>query len=688
MNITTQPKPSAGDSSTFEHLFSPFKLGHLELRNRVVWLPHLTAYAGDDGFSNDRHLHYYEARARGGVGLIITGCQTAHPAAGWPGRINAYDPGVVPSYRKLTEAVHRHGTGIIGQITDDGNQADGVSGYDWFNTHAPSVVVDPMVQILPQEMDQALIDEVVDYFARSAENHKEGGFDGVEIKVGHDGLHRQFLSPQFNQRTDEYGGSHENRLRFLRETVEEIRRRVGDEFLVGVRLSLDEGLEAGYGADDGVEFARLIGTWGTIDYLDADMGSTGNLPYMNPDMRWPFGFTVEMTSRAREASGLPTIVAGRIKTPEFAEDILDADKADLIGMARPLITDADWVQKAQSGQTEDIRSCIACNQGCLGRLWAGMPITCILNPSAGREEKWGEGSVVMVTEPQDVVVIGGGPAGLKAAELAALRGHRVSIYDRSSHLGGQVNTIVKLPVRREFHDSTAWIQTQIERLEVNVRLGWQIEPEMIEPLPDGRLSLGARAVSTPAPPASIEAIEADRVIVATGSIPVAAPFAGSDRHPVLSIPEAYDEVAELGEHVVVWDEELGQPAASTAELLAERGHRVTIVTPAAHPAVKVVLPNKPSQLQRLSDLGVEVIPYHAVNDFADGSLTIANAYSGREQTLEDVDGLVYALGWRADEDLYLTLREHSDQVVRAGDCIAPRDVGMAIYSGERIGREV
>ncbi|HEY5333383.1 MAG TPA: hypothetical protein VIJ21_07525, partial [Solirubrobacterales bacterium] len=273
--MSTASSPPIAIPAGYETLLSPYELAGLRLRNRVVWLPHLTRYANDDGLPTDQHVRYYEERARNEVALIITGCETAHPASQWGGRINAFDPRSVPGYKELTAAVHQHGSFIFGQLTHDGNQQDGMGDLNWHQVRGPSAVPDHMVGLIPQPLDTDEIADIVRYFGISAQTHVEGGFDGIEVKCAHDGLHRQFLSPLFNHREDAYGGSVESRLRLLRETVDEIRRRCGKEFVVGVRLSLDEDVEGGYGPDQGVEFARAIGAWGSVDYLDSDRGTTG-----------------------------------------------------------------------------------------------------------------------------------------------------------------------------------------------------------------------------------------------------------------------------------------------------------------------------------------------------------------------------------------------------------------------------
>ena len=676
MTVISERAPGAvgpGDHPDYPHLFSPYRLGGLTLRNRVVWLPHLTRYATDEGLPSRRHVDYYAERARHEVGLIITGCETADPASTWGGRINAFDTRAVEGYTAVTDAVHEHGAHIIGQITDDGNQQDGMGGLDWHHVRAPSAVADPMVGAVPRALSVAEVRDLVSWFGRSSETHRAGGFDGIEIKAAHDGLHRQFLSPLFNRRSDEYGGSVENRLRFLRETVEEIRARCGQDWVVGIRLCLDEALPGGYGPDQGVEFAREIGRWGTVDYLSSDRGSTGSLAMMNPTMAVPQGYSLELGEQARKASGLPVIAFGRIKSPDMAEQALASGQADLVGLARPLITDPGWVVKARTGHASDIRHCIGCNQGCVDRLWAGRPITCILNPAAGREGRWGSGTLLPVDRPTRLLVIGAGPAGLKTAEVAARRGADVTVVDRRAEIGGKVSLIRRVAARAEFGESVDWLAGQARSLGVDLRLGTTIDPEDCSAVRGSQV-----AVDLGAGPESF-----DEVVVATGSVAAESGLTGEQVH---ALTDALETPEALLDDVVLYDAQGDQSAASTAEYLADLGHRVTVVTPADHPAGALGMSNLPPQLERLARAGVRTIPYHAVVAVRSDGIELRHTYAGTAQLLPGPASVVTATGWRSDDALYHHLRTLSPRVQRVGDCVAPRDVGMAIYSAEEVAR--
>lgn len=670
--------------SDYPLLFSEFTLGEVKLRNRLVWLPHLTGFGNQLGQSTERHAYYYAERAKGGVGLIVTGCQTAHPSAAWPGRINAYDRASVPGLKRTSEMVHAYGAVVFGQITDDGNQNHGTATLDWAYPNAPSVIADPLVHHLPKAMEASDIADALEHYGTSAEIHVEAGFDGVEIKCAHDGIWRQFLSPRFNHRTDHYGGTAENRLRFLRETVDEIRRRISSEFVVGVRLCLDEGLSDGYGFAEGLEYARQIGTWGTVDYISSDFGSTGNLPLMNPPMEYPQGFMLDRIAEVRDATSIPVIAAGRIKLPDTAEAVIRDGKAELVGMARQLMTDPEWPNKVRTGDVGRIRYCIACNQGCVGRLWANRPITCILNPAAGREKEWGIGTLDRTELPMLVLIVGGGPGGMKAAEIAALRGHRVILFDRGSVLGGAVNAFVGVPSRQEFHDSTAHLEAVLDELEVRVKLGYDVLGPGTD-TGEGSVALIAQHVGGGEP----ETFVGDAVIVATGSRPRRSEVPGADLAHVFHVECALAaDASAFGRRALVWDAQLDEGPLAVAEHMAGIGVEVVYVTGAAHPGGKLPLSNIPAALARLYGSGAEVIPYSTVAAIDGDGVTVANALDPVRQRRVPVDSVVCAVGRDADESLYLALREQLPRVWRVGDCVAPRDVGMAIYSAERLARKL
>jgi 2,4-dienoyl-CoA reductase-like NADH-dependent reductase (Old Yellow Enzyme family) len=673
--------------SAYPNLFSEFRLGPLLLKNRIVFLPHYTALAEPDDSVGERYIAYFEERAKGGVGLIVTGGENANPATySWPQRVNAYDRANIPGFAEMARRVHSHGCALIGQISDDGLQANGVETLAWVPARGPSSARDPMVQVTAKALEPEELPEVVEWFARSAVPHIEGGFDGIEVKAGHDGILRQFLSPATNWREDDYGGSRTNRLRLLRDTVIAVREAIGTDKALGVRLCLDEGLPDGYDLDEGIEFAREIGTWNDVDYLTADLGTYGSLAMMNPEMSIEHGFAIEAGGRAREVAGIPVIAFGRIKEAPMAESALRDGQADLVGMARPLITDPFWAEKAARGATDEIRYCIACNQACLGRVYRRLELSCILNPAAGREGEWGEGTLQAARAPKRIAVVGAGPAGLKAAAVLARRGHTVTIVERAARLGGAVNLLYEVPARREFTDATAWLIDRLAALEVEARTGIAVTDEALEAYDaDGGPVLIGTAVGPPATPGTLLELEVDEVVFATGAVPVAHAI-GDASVPLHTVIDAF-AAESLGEHVLIWDAEFGYPALCAAELLAAAGARVSFATPADHAGLGIPLPNVEPQLRRLKEAGVEVLPNRVLASVERGRVGLEHAYGAAPIELDDVRAIVAAVGWTSDDAQY---RSYADRwpaaVFRVGDCEAPRDVGMAIYRAERLGR--
>jgi 2,4-dienoyl-CoA reductase-like NADH-dependent reductase (Old Yellow Enzyme family)/thioredoxin reductase len=658
-------------------LFEPFDLKGRRLRNRVVWLPHLTGYA-KAGKVTEQHIAYYVERARGGVGTIIMGCDTVDPIYSNHLRVDAFDPKNVPLMQRLSDAVHEHDTLLIGQLTDDGNQNTASGSLDWAYERAPSAVPDAAYQIVPKVMELEDIERSIHYWALCASHHRDGGYDGTELKVGHDGLPRQMMSPFYNRREDEYGGSRSNRLRYLREVLQAIRQAVGEEHLLGMRYVFDEFVSGGYELEEGLLMLEEIEQWGLVDYITSDLGVHTALRFCNPPMETPEGFARYASRAAKSRVDLPIIAYGRIRKPAMAEAILRQGDADLVGLARALITDPDWVRKAQEGRTEDIRKCIGCNQGCLDRLWKGQQITCILNPAAGREAKWGAGTIRQTTTPKRILVIGGGPAGMKAAEVAARRGHSVTIVDRSDQLGGAVNTLSRVPWRWDFADGTRWIERQLWQLGVTVHLGFEVTAE------DGRLA--ASAITSPAAIGTKLDIAADVVVLATGARPARPDIPGVWSADVVDVPEVLHG-ADVGPRAVVYDTQGAVSGCSTAKLLADAGREVTIVTPSWAIGQAVGPPLRQTFLPQMFQSGVEGLENYELVEIDMPFIRFVHTMDGSSLELS-ADTLVLDTGRTSNDGLKAALESIGVEVHAIGDCAAPRDVGMAIYSGEDVGRKL
>lgn len=422
----------------FKFLFSPLRIGRITVPNRISFSAHLTNFA-EKGLPSERHTFYYAARARGGTGLIITEEQAVHPTdRSYEKSVEAFQPEVIPRFKEITRAVHEYETKIFAQLNHNGQQCDG--SLSRLPVWAPSPVPDVLFREIPKEMEIEEIHEVIQYFCRSALHVREGGFDGIELQFGHSSLARQFMSPLTNLRQDEYGGSLDNRLRFPLKLIQAVRKSVGFDFTLGVRLCADEMISGGLTLENAKEIAKRLEASGQLDFVDLTLATFYNLYLVGATMHTPLGYAVPLSAGIREAIRLPVFATGRINDPLFAEKILANGQADMIGMVRSQICDPDLARKAKEGRLEEIRYCIADNQACYGRVGLNKPIGCIQNPAVGREKEEETEKFVPAKRKKRVMVVGAGPGGLWAAKIAFLRGHEVALYEKEQHAGGRCSS--------------------------------------------------------------------------------------------------------------------------------------------------------------------------------------------------------------------------------------------------------
>ena len=456
--------------------------GPIETRNRIVFSAHLTNYARD-GKPTEQHAAYYAARAAGGAGLIITEEHSTHPTD-WPYEklIHGFHRDVIPGYRRITDAVHRHRTPIFAQINHNGGQASSM--YSRLPVWAPSPIADPLFREVPKAVTVAEIDEIVAGYATVAEHCAEGGFDGIELQCSHSSIVRGFLSPATNERTDAYGGSLENRARIMIEIVAAVRRVIGTRLALGVRICGDELIEHGTTIDDAVRVAQMVEATGQVDYVNTSIGvATASLFVIEASMHIPPGYAMYIPSAIRKAIDLPVVGVGRFKDPLQAERALAEGHCDLVGVVRGQIADAEFAAKARAGATDEIRLCLSCNQECVGRMGLNRWLGCIENPHTGREapspasrtSAHGAKSVL----PKSVLIAGAGPAGLQAAIAAARNGHRVTVCEQSTHAGGQVRLAASVPNRAELGDMIRNQLTECRRLGVTIEYGVGVWPGLV-----------------------------------------------------------------------------------------------------------------------------------------------------------------------------------------------------------------
>jgi mycofactocin system FadH/OYE family oxidoreductase 2 len=643
-------------------LWSPIRLGPVTVRNRVVFSAHLTNYAVD-GRPSEQHAAYYEARAAGGAGLIVTEEHSTHPTD-WPYEklIHGFHRDVIPGYRRITEAVHRHRTPIFAQINHNGGQASSM--YTRLPVWAPSPVADPLFREVPKAVDHHEIAEIIAGYAAVAQNCAEGGFDGIELQCSHSSIVRGFLSPATNTRADGYGGALENRARLLLELVHAVRGAIGPDLALGVRLCGDELIEGGTTIDEAVRVAQMVEATGAVDYINTSIGvATASLFMIEASMHVPPGYALFIPSAIRKAVDLPVVGVGRFKDPLQAERALAAGHCDLVGVVRGQIADADFAAKARAGATDEIRLCLSCNQECVGRMGLNRWLGCIENPRTGKEAT-DTGTVRRVHRPKDVMVVGAGPAGLQAAIAAARRGHHVTVYEREHAAGGQVRLAASVPNRAELGDLVRNQLTECRRLGVTIEYGVGVWPGLVDEK------------------------NPDEVIVATGAEPARPWWVPADAANVVDGRDVLDGSAEPFGDVVVIDEIGFHHATSVAELLADRGCRVEVVTNGMVVGQDLgITLDMEGWWMRASAKGI-VQSTDLVPMGMDGRiLRLLHHPTGVGQT-RSPDWVVLAVPAQPVEWLYFDLKTAGRRVTRAGDCVAPRRAHAAVIEGERVGAAV
>ena len=622
---------------------------------------------GDGRIPGPRYAAYHRARARGGAGLQITGCTAVHHTGGLGsgGALANVDDSIIDGYRMLSGAVHEEGGVILAQL-----------GHSAATTHAtepgapvwaPSAVAGELMRRgqRAHAVSVGEIAEIVGAFGAAAERCRKGGMDGVEILAAFGFLVAAFLSPVANRRTDDYGGSLENRMRFCREVVSAVRDAVGPDGIVGLRIPGDELVEGGLDIDEMKAVAQAVESDGKVDYLNVIAGT--NMDRLLRAEHWPptpaqHGLFVHLAAGIRSVVELPVFTVGRITDPVQAERILADGEADMVGMTRAHIADPDLIAKLRGGRLDDIRPCVGANV-CIRNGLEGRSIGCIHNPQAGRELTWGD--PVPAERSLDVAVVGGGPAGLEAARVAALRGHRVTLHEQAEHLGGQLRTWTRLASRRELRRIVDWQQRQLERLQVRIRLGHRVQSAAdLDRAEVVVLAAGARPG-----PASVEGAAEHGVNVCTAHDVL-------DADPVPMAPS------------LVWDRAGGGGAVAAAEHLAEAGCRVVLVTPSMAVADDVDLTNRVPLYRRLYEHGVTMLPNSDVARVGASGVVVTNVYTGRETTTPGIERLVVCDAAEARDEVADALREEGLRVLTAGDCVSPREVDVAMAEGALAARAI
>jgi 2,4-dienoyl-CoA reductase-like NADH-dependent reductase (Old Yellow Enzyme family) len=642
------------------HLFSPFTIRNTRIKNRIMSTGHDTTLPSAF-VPNKALIAYQEARAKGGVGLIVLQVAGVHETARYTSHLlMATSDDCIPGYRRLAEVCHAEGATVFGQLFHPGREimetAEGTAPV----AYAPSAVPNQRFHVMPRPMSLSMIQEIVEGYGEAAARLERAGLDGVEVVGSHGYLPAQFVNPRVNLREDAYGGSLANRLRFLNEVVAAIRARSGPDFIVGLRFSAEDSDLNGLTAEEVDAVLRTLD--GCFDYFNLTIGSSasfGGAVHIAPAMAFASAYGAPAAAAIRRKVKTPVFYTGRVNQPQDAERLIANGEADMVGMTRTLICDPDMPAKAREGRFDDVRACIACNQACIGHFQLGVPISCIQHPETGRELVYGK--ALPAASVKRVLVAGGGPAGLKAASIAAERGHDVTLYEASGRLGGQALLAQLLPRRLEF----GGIVTNLAR---------EAELAGVRTVKNTRVDRGL-----------IEREKPDCIIVATGAAPRRVDLPGAETAHVINAWQVLREEVNIGASVLVADWRCDWIGMGVAEKLARAGCKVRLAVNGYMPGQRIQAYVRDQWAGVLHDLGVEVIPYADLYG-VDGQTVYLAHVTGREPIVVDgVDTLVTSLGHDAERGLELELEGIQAEIHVIGDCLTPRTAEEAVLEGLKVG---
>jgi 2,4-dienoyl-CoA reductase-like NADH-dependent reductase (Old Yellow Enzyme family)/thioredoxin reductase len=627
-----------------------------------------------EGLPTERHAAYYAERAIGGAAMIVVEPMPVHAAAVLTrGNFRHSDDSVIPHFRRVVEAIKGNGAVAIQQLYHIGAHGDSDNS---FHPHwSPSGLPSYHDSDGSHPMTEAEIWETIDGFVQAARRCREAGFDGVEVWAAYLGMVDQFWTPWSNRREDQWGGSLENRTRMSREVLVRIREVCGPDFIIGLAVSDEPDHSVALQRDELAEVIKLHDDQGLFDYVTCGSGGYLDFYKLMPTFLYPEKLGVDLASTLKKVVKNAVVIAeSHIRTPENGETILGEGAADLVSIVRGQIADPHLAQKASEDRPEDVRGCISCNQMCWGRRSRDYWISCLINPSVGREFQWNGDRFLKTDNPKRVFVIGGGPAGLEAARTAAERGHRVVLAEATNRLGGNFLLAGMQPRRAQILDLIEWYERQLKKLGVEVRLNTYVEAE------------------------EINASEFDVVIVATGSyspetgfqkaLPAVERMPGIEKGGVFTVEAIMARQVRPSNRVLLLDEGGGWRGCGTAWKLAEGGHQVTIITPDPFVGKELQRTAADVPLRRvLRKLGVRWIPEVSVVEWHGNGATLIDHNTGERRFVE-ADALVTATTNSPADWLMPQLAELGISTRQIGDCAAPRQAPYAFYEGRKTGLEI
>ena len=657
----------------FPRLFSPIKLRGKTLRNRIVFGAH-TANMSEQGFPGDRHIAYYRERALGGAAMLVIEPMPVHPAAVLTrGNFKHSTDEIIPFFRKITDAVHEEGALILQQLYHVGQHGDADNSFhaNWSPSGLPSYHDSDG----SHAMNENEIEETIDGFVQAARRCHKSGFDGVEVWAAYHGMVDQFWTPWSNRRGDRWGGSLENRTRISREIITRIRKLCGEDFIIGIAVNDEPDFEVSLQRESIAEIIAYHDKDQLLDYVTCGSGSYFDFYKLMPTFIYPERLGTDLAEAIKtNVSHALVIAESHIRTPENAEAVLSGEQADLVSIVRGQIADPHLSNKARDGRADDIRPCLSCNQMCWGRRSRDYWISCLVNPSAGREFEWNGDRITKSTAPKRVLVVGGGPAGLEAARVSAERGHKVTIVEANDNLGGQFRLAGMQPRRGQIIDLLDWYFRQLSQMKVEVRLNTLMEAD------------------------EIKRFDADVTVFATGSYPADTGFQKAIPHmeklPGIEIGGVYsaEDVmarrAQVGKSVLLLDEGGNWKGCGTAWKLAEEGHAVTLVTP--DPLVGKELQRTAADYplrKRLAELGVDFILESAITSWNREGAEVFNFLNGKKQFVQ-ANSLVFATPNIAEDSLFNELHGSGLNIINIGDSAGPRQAPFVIYEGRKTGLSI